>query len=656
MEFNFDAAFSRTLGWITQTEQTVLRAKRVALAGMGGVGGSHLLTHTRLGVGKFNIADFDEFEIHNFNRQAGASLSHLNRPKVDVMAEMALDINPLLEMKRFPAGVTRENLDEFLDEVDLYVDSLDFFAFEARQMVFAACARKGIPAITAAPLGMGAAFLCFLPGGMTFEQYFQLEGHADKEKALRLMLGLSPALLQMGYLVDDSRVDFEAREGPSTPMACEICAGVAATHSLKILLNRGGVPAAPHGVHYDAYRNKLSHTWRPWGNRNPIQKLGLAIARSRVMAAPRVKTTTAATPLPDAAIYRILDLARWAPSGDNEQPWRFEVVDAEHFVIHTRDTRDWCIYDLDGSSSQIAVGALLENIAIAASGEGLCAEFRQREGAGEAALLIDVNLRNQSGVAPNRLLPYIRSRVTQRRPFSTRSLTDIQKRALESAAGEGYRVIWLEGARALREMARLLFHSAHIRLTAPEAYEVHRKNIEWRARFSEDRIPEYAVGVDVLTGRIMQWVLRSWGRVKFLNRFLAGTWLPRLQMDLLPGLRCAAHFVIVADRALQSPDDYVTGGRAMQRFWLEATRQGLQFQPEMTPLIFSRYVAQGVPFTRLATAQKTARKIADQLASILKNGEVDKRVYMGRIGFGEAPTSRSIRPQLSELLIDADRS
>ena len=37
MEFNFDAAFSRTLGWITQTEQTVLRAKRVALAGMGGL-------------------------------------------------------------------------------------------------------------------------------------------------------------------------------------------------------------------------------------------------------------------------------------------------------------------------------------------------------------------------------------------------------------------------------------------------------------------------------------------------------------------------------------------------------------------------------------------------------------------------------------------
>ena len=47
----------------------------------------------------------------------------------------------------------------------------------------------------------------------------------------------------------------------------------------------------------------------------------------------------------------------------------------------------------------------------------------------------------------------------------------------------------------------------------------------------------------------MRWGLQSWDRVKMLNRFFAGTWLPRLQMDLLTGLRCAAHFVIVADAA-----------------------------------------------------------------------------------------------------------
>ena len=60
-------------------------------------------------------------------------------------------------------------------------------------------------------------------------------------------------------------------------------------------------------------------------------------------------------------------------------------------------------------------------------------------------------------------------------------------------------------------------------------------------------------------------------------------------------------------------DDYVAGGRAMQRFWLEATRQGLQFQPEMTPLIFSRYVAQDLRFTEVDREQRLAGELAVQL-------------------------------------------
>jgi molybdopterin/thiamine biosynthesis adenylyltransferase len=198
------------------------------------------------------------------------------------MAGLAKDINPELDIRIFPEGLSEHNLSEFLTGVDLYVDGLDFFVFSARQATFAACTKAGIPAITAAPLGMGAALLNFLPGKMTFEEYFQLGGLPEEEKALRFMLGLSPALLQMGYLADPSRVDLAQHRGPSTIMACQLCAGVAATEALKILLKRGGVRAAPHGVHFDAYRNKLAHTWRPGGNSNPLQRLALAVAKRQL--------------------------------------------------------------------------------------------------------------------------------------------------------------------------------------------------------------------------------------------------------------------------------------------------------------------------------------------------------------------------------------
>lgn len=280
--FNYDEAFSRNIGWLTRQEQDLLRHKRVAIAGLGGVGGVHLLTLCRLGIGKFHLADFDRFDLANFNRQAGASVSSLGQNKLDVMLRQARDINPELEIKAFPDGVTADNLHAFLDGVDLFLDGLDFFAFEARQAVFAACASKGIPAVTAAPLGMGTAVLNFLPGGMSFDDYFRLNDGPEAEKPLRLLMGLAPARLQMGYLADPSAVDLANRKGPSTIMACQLCAGVAATEALKILLGRGPVRAAPRGYHFDAYRNKLALTWRPGGNRNPLQRLFIALARRKL--------------------------------------------------------------------------------------------------------------------------------------------------------------------------------------------------------------------------------------------------------------------------------------------------------------------------------------------------------------------------------------
>lgn len=289
--FSYDEAFARNLGWVTQAEQQTLRGKRVAIAGLGGVGGVHLLTLARLGIGRFHLADFDRFELPNFNRQCGAAVSTLDQPKVDVLARMARDINPQVELRLFADGVTSASIDAFLDGVDVYVDGLDFFAFEARERAFAACHAARIPATTVAPLGMGAALLNFMPGGMSFEEYFQLEGVDENEKLVRFLVGLSPAMLQRRYLVDRRHVDLRAHRGPSTAMACQLCAGIAATEVLKMLLGRGRIHAAPMGVQFDAYRGRLAHTWRPGGNRNPLQRLAIAVAR-RQLARMGSRTTS----------------------------------------------------------------------------------------------------------------------------------------------------------------------------------------------------------------------------------------------------------------------------------------------------------------------------------------------------------------------------
>jgi molybdopterin/thiamine biosynthesis adenylyltransferase len=279
--FSYLEAFDRNLGWITQDEQHLLRGKRVAIAGLGGVGGAHVLTLTRLGIGHFSLADFDSFEVQNFNRQAGASVPTLGRPKLDVMSEMAASINPQVDIRGFADGVHAGNVEQFLEGADLYIDGLDFFVLDVRKMIFEICAARGIPAITVAPLGMGAALLAFMPGGMTFEQYFGLSDRPEAEQSARFLVGLTPSMLQLGYLVDPSRVDLVQQRGPSTAMACDLCAGIAGTEALKILLGRGRVFAAPWGIHFDAYKNRLKRTWRPGGNSHPLQKALIALTKRR---------------------------------------------------------------------------------------------------------------------------------------------------------------------------------------------------------------------------------------------------------------------------------------------------------------------------------------------------------------------------------------
>ena len=280
--FSYDEAFARNLGWVTEAEQQRLKKSRVCIAGLGGVGGVHLLTLARLGVGAFSVADFDTFALANFNRQVGATVTTLGRPKSEVMVAMALDINPGLDIRVFSNGLNEQNLDAFLADGDVYLDGLDFFALDIRRRVFALCHAKGIPAVTVAPLGLGAALLNFVPGGMSFEAYFRLDGQTADEQALRFLVGLSPAMLQMSYLVDPSRVDLAKRRGPSTNIATQLCSGIAAAQVLKLILQRGTVLAAPHGLHFDAFRNRLKHTWRPGGNSNPVQRLMLAVARRRL--------------------------------------------------------------------------------------------------------------------------------------------------------------------------------------------------------------------------------------------------------------------------------------------------------------------------------------------------------------------------------------
>ena len=349
-------------------------------------------------------------------------------------------------------------------------------------------------------------------------------------------------------------------------------------------------------------------------------------------------------------LQAVLELARWAPSGDNTQPWRFEVLGDEHLLVHGFDTRDHVVYDLDGHASQLALGALLETLRIAASTRGRRALVSRRPDTPDTHLLFDVRFEPAADPAPDPLAECITQRVVQRRAMSMRALSAQQKAELAHSLPAGYEVRWFEPLALRWRLARFMFANAKLRLIIPEGHAVHSQAIEWGARFSEDRVPEQAVGVDPLTARLMRWAMASWGRLHFMNTWLFAHLPPRLLMDLLPGVRCAAHCALLAPAPPMSIDDYLAAGSALQRFWLSATRLGLLMQPEMTPVIFARYHREGRRFSVLGKAAAMAAAISRRLDSLLGRHEPERLFFMGRIGSCPVPRSRSMRKPLAKLL------
>lgn len=280
--FDYDVAFGRNLGLVSPAEQRQLRRSRVAIIGAGGVGGVHALTLARMGIGHFRLIDPDTFSLANFNRQMGATMETRGRPKASTTAAQISSVNPEAEVEAFDTALDAQNVHAFLCGVDLLVDGIDFFSPDVRIVAYRAARERGIPVLTSGPIGMSATMHLFSPTGMSFERYFDLRptmSHLDQ--LLAFLVGLTPRMSQRPYM-DLRYTSLTGEYGPSLGAACMLCAGVVGIESLRLLLGRPGVKAAPHYYQFDAYRRRFYRGYLRWGNRHPWQRLKRLIVKRMV--------------------------------------------------------------------------------------------------------------------------------------------------------------------------------------------------------------------------------------------------------------------------------------------------------------------------------------------------------------------------------------
>jgi molybdopterin/thiamine biosynthesis adenylyltransferase len=590
----WEAAFARNRGLFSLADQERLMNATVAIPGLGGVGGLHLVTLARAGVGGFHLADMDRFEPANLNRQYGAKMSHFGRTKVEVMVAEALDINPYLEIRSFPEGVREDNLDAFLEGVDVVADGMDFFNFDMRRLIFRRAREKGIHVVTAGPLGYSAALLVFAPErGMGFDDYFDIrEGMDPEEKLMAFFLGLAPRATQMAYM-DPRRIDLRGQQGPSLAVGCQMCAAVAATEIQRILLGRPGIKPVPHYCQYDPLVRQFHRGYLPLGNRHPIQRLKRRLLARRLSQAREALRPACPDPppvapiagaIPEAISDYLVAAGIQAPSGDNCQPWKFRRLE-RGLELYLDPAADGSFFNVAQMASVIACGAALENVLVAATRYGLEGRVEAFPDPERPTLAARITL-TCTGTVEDPRQRFIWERHTNRTPYDGRPLATRDEEALRAAAGgvPGVRLELLTDRTRIKTAAVLVGQADRIRVEHRALHEHLQQMIRYTAAEARGKGDGFPLG-NLEAGAAGEWFLRatrSWSVMRVLNALGIGRLVPMIARQ---GVKSASAVGLIAVDNL-SPEAFLAGGRVLERVWLTAARQGLDFQPMTAITLF----------------------------------------------------------------------
>lgn len=636
-----EEAFSRSIGFLDAADMDRLINAKVAIPGLGGVGGVHVMTLARSGVGKFHLADMDVFEPANMNRQFGARVQHFAQPKLDVMVNEALSVNPYTDITPFPEGITDDNLDAFLEGVDVVVDGLDFFVFEVRRKLFNRARELGIPVVTAAPLGFSSALLVFTPDGMSFDEYFDVNDDTpDRRKYINFALGLAPNSTHSRYL-DASVVDFDLGKGPSMNVGCQMCSAFAATETLRLILGRKGVKPAPFYLQYDPYLHKLCRGKLRRGNKCRMQRAKAWVFENVLLKrAKRVGCEPASAPgRPEGdagwqAVYDYLMQAGiQAPSGDNIQPWRFEVGDKTLHVSMDLKVDD-SFFNVHNIATAISAGSVIENVAIAARACELEPNVDLQPEPGSPELAASINFELADNPREDILADSIWRRHTNRKPFSKKQVPDsIFNRLGDVAAGSGGTLSWINTPEKLKKLADAIFIADRIR---GERRDLHEHLIKM-IRFTPESAEETRDGLPLKNleagagGEQFLKAAKSW---KVMNGFnLLG--MSRVGAQIAAkGIVNSGGAALLAVPGMEMKD-FLQGGRALQRVWLTLSHYNLRMQPMTAVTLFRlRWLLDG-PEAFSEKHQSMLSSVWGDLAELFPEVWDQGLVMLFRAGFGK---------------------
>lgn len=345
--------------------------------------------------------------------------------------------------------------------------------------------------------------------------------------------------------------------------------------------------------------------------------------------------------IPREDIQKILEAGVQAPSGENCQPWRF-VIDGSKIKISNIPERDTSLYNVLQFGSFIAHGALIENMLIASSAmgyRGVVELFPNTEDKNHVANFI----LEKSAPFEEPLLKFITQRSTNRNPYTEKQLTEDQKHELLKTVGEigEGEVKLIENLKDKKDIAKYLTVSDRILFENKKVHDFLFSHIIWDKKEAEEKksgfyIKELALPLPI--EKIFK-ILRDWNKVLLFNKFGFSKFAAKGNIKLYSKVGALGAIVVRGN----TPTDFLTAGRIMQRLWLKATRMGLSIQPVTGVLFFMQRILGNAAED---FSQEHIQIITEGYKTIATRFGINKDETIAmilRIGFCNKSNTRSLR-------------
>jgi len=662
---------------ITPGEREILAEKKIGIMGLS-VGQSIAVTLAmERGCGELRLADFDDLELSNLNR-IRYGVHGLDIPKVVMAAREIAEIDPFLKLVCYGEGITEANIDDFFMKdgaIDILVEECDGLDMK----ILARLKAKGYKI----PVVMDTS-----DRGMIDVERFDLE--PDRSILHGLIDHLDFDLKKIKNLTNEEKIPFilpivgaesistrlkasmmEVEQSISTwpQLASSVILGGAlgADVCRRILLDQFH-QSGRYYVDSEEIISDLSTNNEPYLKKEFQQEDHLH-APSELSEAQMIKyillcpSEKGGLQLTAEQINEMVTAACLAPTGGNCQPWKWLYYQKTLYLFHDM-VRSRSFLDFQHTGSYLGFGAATENLILKAQSLNLEVELSSFPLPDHPELIASYKFHEKGNIPagiqvekqiPQEWLNMVYSRHTNRKNAKRipipQNLSDELKKTVASIDGAELKL--LETPEELNRIAKIISSMDRLRILHEEGHKEMMSEIRWTKEENEKKRD----GVDIATLEVTPsevaafMMARNWSAIKYLVDWAGGKAFEKMSKKSID----AASSVGLVVLPEYKPENYFAGGRAVERLWLKAAKEGIAFQP-MTAgtFIYMRMLhgnAEGIP----ERMKKEMNELLTEFISLFHLEKNSAQIMLFRLSYADEPQVKSIRRYNQDILTIYDR-